>query len=78
MVKDAQTEGAKGEMLIPSVIGIEHIDDLAKSSLTNLNKSYAEQMNSGVIQITCGDGRKGLPSGAPYDAIHAGCGCSDS
>ena len=68
MVKtNSQTNG-------PLVVGIEHIHDLAESSVVNLNKSYGPEMQSGKIKIVVGDGRLGYAQDAPYDAIHAGCG----
>jgi protein-L-isoaspartate(D-aspartate) O-methyltransferase len=56
------------------VVGIEHIEDLAKVSVFNLNKSYANELNNNNIRIVCGDGRTGYTDCAPYDAIHVGAG----
>ena len=56
------------------VVGIEHIEGLAQSSLRNLNRSYSQQLNYGSIKIVCGDGRQGYAPEAPYDAIHVGAG----
>lgn len=56
------------------VVGIEHIEALAQSSVHNLSKSYSQELQSGNIRIVCGDGRNGYPDMAPYDGIHVGAG----
>jgi len=56
------------------VVGIEHIEGLARSSLVNLSKSYKPQLEYGLLKIVCGDGRQGFAECAPYDAIHVGAG----
>ena len=56
------------------VVGIEHIDALAQSSVQNLSKSYSQELQNGNIRIVCGDGRQGYPDLAPYDGIHVGAG----
>ena len=55
-----------------TVIGIEHIEELSQLSITNLNKSFSEELNQGKIKIVTGDGRNGYPEEAPYDVIHVG------
>ena len=59
------------------VVGIEHIEPLAQLSVTNLQKSYSSQLESGKIKIICGDGRLGYIDEAPYDAIHVGAAAKD-
>ena len=61
--------GASGK-----VIGIDHIPQLVESSITNVNKDEksSEMFKSGVIRLVVGDGWKGMPSDAPFDAIHVG------
>ena len=54
------------------VVGIEHIDELVDWSVSNLRKSYSEQLDSAEIKMVCGDGRLGYPQEAPYDVIHVG------
>ena len=56
------------------VIGIEHIQPLVDLSLSNLRKSDSgrQALQSGRIEIVCGDGRKGWEKEGPYDAIHVG------
>ena len=66
MVKDIQNPNHT------VVIGIEHIEDLAKLSKSNLKKSYANELSTGQIKIVCGDGREGYAVDAPYDVIHVG------
>jgi len=53
-------------------VGIEHIKQLVDKSISNVNKSNPELMNSGNLLFVTGDGRLGYPEGAPYDAIHVG------
>ncbi|KAL6524554.1 Protein-L-isoaspartate O-methyltransferase 2 [Orobanche hederae] len=55
------------------VVGIEHIPELAESSIKNIEKSEAGTLlKEGSISIHVGDGRQGWPDLAPYDAIHVG------
>jgi protein-L-isoaspartate(D-aspartate) O-methyltransferase len=49
-----------------TVIGIDHIQPL--NDMANRNMAKSEE---GRRMLT-GDGRKGWPEGAPYDAIHVG------
>ncbi|KAF9667950.1 hypothetical protein SADUNF_Sadunf15G0076300 [Salix dunnii] len=54
-------------------IGVEHIPELANSSLKNIEKSAAAPLlKEGSLSIHVGDGRQGWPEFAPYDAIHVG------
>ena len=42
-------------------------------SISNLRKDkHSSLLDTGDIQIITGDGRKGYPAAAPYDAIHVG------
>ena len=41
-------------------------------SVSNLKKSYEQELSSGQIKIITGDGRLGYQPDAPYDAIHVG------
>ncbi len=55
------------------VVGVEHISDLTKQSLKNLEADgLGTFLQGGGIHIITGDGRLGLPEHAPYDAIHVG------
>jgi protein-L-isoaspartate(D-aspartate) O-methyltransferase len=38
----------------------------------NVRKNNADLLESGLIKFVVGDGRKGYPSEAPYDAINVG------
>ncbi|KAL0341620.1 UNVERIFIED_CONTAM: Protein-L-isoaspartate O-methyltransferase 1 [Sesamum calycinum] len=54
-------------------VGVEHIPELAESSLRNIEKSAAAPLlKEGSLSIHIGDGRQGWPEFAPYDAIHVG------
>ncbi|KAL9375429.1 hypothetical protein Peur_032308 [Populus x canadensis] len=54
-------------------VGVEHIPELANSSLKNIEKSAAAPLlKEGSLSIHVGDGRQGWPEFAPYDAIHVG------
>jgi len=56
-----------------NVVGIDHIQELVSFSLKNLQKDGLKVNEPGAdIEMVCGDGRKGYPLGAPYNAIHVG------
>ena len=49
------------------------MDELIQWSVSNLeNDGLGEELKNGSIEMVCGDGRKGYPGSAPYDAIHVG------
>ncbi|KAG6876193.1 hypothetical protein C0993_005037 [Termitomyces sp. T159_Od127] len=51
-----------------TVVGIEHVDELAQWSKENLRQDgLGDALDAGRIVIVTGDGREG-----PYDAIHVG------
>ena len=52
------------------IVGVEHIDKLAKNSILNLLKSYSNEIWKKRIRIVNADGRKGYKQEAPYDVIH--------
>lgn len=54
------------------VVGIEHIDELVKMSVKNVQADDPDLISSGRIRFVVADGRLGYPEGAPYDAIHVG------
>ncbi|PWN30154.1 protein-L-isoaspartate O-methyltransferase [Jaminaea rosea] len=55
------------------VIGIEHIEPLVKQSVENMKTDgLSDAMSKGQIEVVLGDGRKGWPARAPYNAIHVG------
>lgn len=68
----AHLVGEKGK-----VTGIEHIKELCDNSIENLKKHHNEFLESGRIEIHCGDGRKGYELNAPYDAIHVGAAANE-
>lgn len=56
------------------VVGIDHIPQLVDMSIANLRKDglkVDDDAGSRILMV-CGDGRKGYPQEAPYDAIHVG------
>ncbi|KAI0064297.1 protein-L-isoaspartate O-methyltransferase [Artomyces pyxidatus] len=56
-----------------TVVGIEHIPELVEWSKSNLrHDGLSGALDSGQIIVVEGDGRKGYPEHAPYDAIHVG------
>jgi protein-L-isoaspartate(D-aspartate) O-methyltransferase len=61
------------------VIGIEHIQPLVDLGARNMAKSKEgkELLDSGTVEFVKGDGRKGWPEGAPYDAIHVGAAAAE-
>jgi len=55
------------------VVGIDHISELVNWSVENLKKDgLGDVVKDGSIVMVTGDGRKGYPKFAPYDAIHVG------
>ncbi|CAA0820945.1 Protein-L-isoaspartate O-methyltransferase 1 [Striga hermonthica] len=55
------------------VVGVEHIPELAESSVKNIEKSEAATLlREGLLSIHVVDGRQGWPEASPYDAIHVG------
>lgn len=62
-----------------TVIGIDHIQGLVDLANKNTAKSSEgrELMESRRIIFVKGDGRKGYPEGAPYDAIHVGAAAAE-
>ena len=54
------------------VVGIDHIDELINWSKDNVRKDNPALLESGRIKFVVGDGRKGFPADAPYNAIHVG------
>jgi protein-L-isoaspartate(D-aspartate) O-methyltransferase len=61
------------------VIGIDHIQALTDLANANISKSAEgrELLEKGRVKFVTGDGRKGYPEGAPYDAIHVGAAAAE-
>lgn len=53
-------------------VGIEHIEELVHESIQNVREDDPTLLSSGRLKFLVGDGRKGYPEEAPYDAIHVG------
>ncbi|XP_077179001.1 protein-L-isoaspartate(D-aspartate) O-methyltransferase-like isoform X2 [Paroedura picta] len=53
-------------------VGIEHIEQLVHESMRNVREDDPTLLSSGRVKLLVGDGRKGYPEEAPYDAIHVG------
>jgi protein-L-isoaspartate(D-aspartate) O-methyltransferase len=70
------------ELIEPNgkVIGIDHIQGLVDLANANTAKSEEGQqlLSSGRIRYIKGDGRKGFPEEAPYDAIHVGAAATEA
>jgi protein-L-isoaspartate(D-aspartate) O-methyltransferase len=54
------------------VIGIEYVPALVDFSISNMRKHNKELLDSGKVSLKVGDGWKGDPENAPFDAIHVG------
>jgi len=54
------------------VVGIDHIEGLVNGSIKNMKKKDDELFQKKIVELVVGDGRKGYPPEAPYDAIHVG------
>jgi protein-L-isoaspartate(D-aspartate) O-methyltransferase len=53
-------------------VGIEHFKQLTEIATNNIYKDQPKLLESERIILVTGDGRKGYPDKAPYDAIHVG------
>uniref|UniRef100_A0A8D0GVS2 Protein-L-isoaspartate O-methyltransferase n=1 Tax=Sphenodon punctatus TaxID=8508 RepID=A0A8D0GVS2_SPHPU len=53
-------------------VGVEHIEALVHESIRNVQEDDPTLLSSGRVKLLVGDGRKGYPEEAPYDAIHVG------
>ena len=54
------------------VYGLEVHRALVDLSTANIRKADGDLLETGVVSLQVGDGWKGLPSEAPFDAIHVG------
>eukprot|EP01017_Pseudomicrothorax_dubius_P021053 TRINITY_DN2277_c0_g1_i6.p1 TRINITY_DN2277_c0_g1~~TRINITY_DN2277_c0_g1_i6.p1 ORF type:complete len:312 (-),score=67.62 TRINITY_DN2277_c0_g1_i6:82-1017(-) len=54
------------------IYALEHVPQLAESSLRNIRKHHGSFLDSGKIVVLAQDGRAGLPSHAPFDIIYLG------
>lgn len=54
------------------VFGIDVYPDLVNLAKDNIRKQDGDLIQNGVVHIQVGDGWKGLPLEAPFDAIHVG------
>eukprot|EP01084_Bolivina_argentea_P231221 389965_1 len=59
------------------VFGIEHIPELVKDSEINIKKGNSDLIENGRVHLVCGDGREGILSEAPFDAIHVGAAAAE-
>ena len=57
------------------VYGIEHIPELVQTSIANLRADDPALLSR--VHIQQGDGRLGLPSAAPFNAIHVGAAAAE-
>jgi len=54
------------------VVGIDVVPNLVDWATENIKKHHADLLSSGKVTIKLGDGWKGDPDNAPFDAIHVG------
>ncbi|OMJ24914.1 Protein-L-isoaspartate(D-aspartate) O-methyltransferase [Smittium culicis] len=54
------------------VVGIDHVKQLVDLSISNISASNREWLDTGLIKMVTGDGRKGCIEYGPYDCIHVG------
>ncbi|CAF1087031.1 unnamed protein product [Didymodactylos carnosus] len=73
MVQGTDNNGRVGK-----AVGIEHIPDLVKKSVDNIEKHHKQLLRDKVVEIVEGDGRKGYEKEGPYDAIHVGAAAPDT
>lgn len=68
------TTPASPTSLCGHVVGIEHVPQLTTLAQSNVRQDPVGrlQIETQVLEFVTGDGRKGWPARAPYDAIHVG------
>jgi protein-L-isoaspartate(D-aspartate) O-methyltransferase len=66
-----------GSHVSGKVFGIDVRKDLVELSSRNIRKADGDLFDSGVLSVKVGDGWKGLPTEAPFDAIHVGAAAED-
>jgi len=59
------------------VVGIETIPEILDFSFSNMRKHDKDLLDSGIVILKSGDGWKGEPQMAPFDAIHVGAAASE-
>jgi len=59
------------------VIGIDYLEPLVSLARRNVSKSHGDLVDCGCLKLEVGDGWKGCPDEAPFDAIHVGAAASD-
>ncbi|CBX98113.1 hypothetical protein IAQ61_010218 [Plenodomus lingam] len=68
-------------LVVPSgtVVGIDHIQPLVDVAKANMAKSEEgrKMLETGQVKFVLGDGRRGWPEEAPYDAIHVGAAAAE-
>jgi len=53
-------------------VGIDHIEELVNWAKDNIKSDQPNLLQTGRVKIVLGDGRKGLASDGPFNAIHVG------
>ncbi|KAJ4461198.1 putative isoAsp protein carboxyl methyltransferase [Paratrimastix pyriformis] len=54
------------------VYGIDHVAPLVEQSRANIRGHDPTMLESGLVELIVGDGRRGYHPGAPYQVIHVG------
>lgn len=68
------TAACLGYMVRPNgrVYSVDHMEYLVNWSQQNIRKNHAHLLDEGVVNIKCGDARKGYPGTGPYDLVYVG------
>jgi protein-L-isoaspartate(D-aspartate) O-methyltransferase len=61
-----------GTAVTGKVFGIDVYQDLIDLTVENIRRQDGDLLDSGLLKIKLGDGWKGMPEEAPFDAIHVG------
>jgi protein-L-isoaspartate(D-aspartate) O-methyltransferase len=78
--KDDDSENILGAAPGSKVFGIDVHASLIEQSITNMKRQDSDLLDddsSNTVTIQLGDGWKGLPDQAPFDAIHVGAAAAD-
>lgn len=60
------------------VVGIDYLEPLVDLAHENVCKSHGHLLRSARLRLEVGDGWKGCPLDAPFDAIHVGAAASET
>lgn len=73
-------DDSKGESILGKpgkVFGIDVYPELVDLTRENIQKEDGDLLTNKIVEVSVGDGWKGLPDKGPFDAIHVGAAASE-